>query len=179
MDHSESIKEKTIFDSAQDYYRGERISNALLFLIGAIGIIWTFLLYIWRQGQLSSGLFYSTFPLGLFFIITGAYRFLRSLKRYKNSQDEISGKAYLIDDENAHLQGRLVRFRNKRKVDLTGVFFGFVIMSLSVFGSWNHIILGTSISMTIFSSVLLAFDLFGQFRTEEFIHHITKMEDYP
>ena len=177
MEQLNAISEKSIFDRVQDYYRGERISNALVFIIGGTGITWTFLLYIWRQGQLSTGLFYSTIPLGIFFIVTGAYRFIRSLRRYKSAHDEISGRVYLIKKEKEHLEGRLIRFKNKRKVDLTGILIGFIVMSLAVFGSWNHLILGTSISLVVFSSLLLAFDLFGQFRTQEFIHHILKLEN--
>ncbi len=177
MANIELIKEKSIFDRVRDYYRGERISNALIVLIGGGGIVWTLLLYLWRQGQLSTGLFYSTFPLGIFCIVTGFYRFMRSLRRYKNAQDEFSGIAFLIKEETPHLEGRLERFMNKRKVDMIGIFTGFTLLALSILGSWNHLILGTAVSLTIFSSILLAFDLFGQFRTSEFIHHVKKLKD--
>ncbi len=167
--------EKNIYDRVKDYYRGERISNALLFMIGGGGLTWTFLLYLWRQGQLSTGIFYSAMPLCLFFIITGFYRFYRSFKRYQHSQDSISGYTFLVDEELPHLESRQERFLQKRKVNSIGLFIGFVLISLSILGSWNHIILGTSISLTIFSSLLLVFDLFGQFRTVELIHHLSKL----
>lgn len=166
--------EKSIFDRVRDYYRGERISNALLFFLGGAAITWTLLLFLWRQGQLSTGLFYSALPLSIFFISTGAYRFLRSLKRYRKTQDEISGEVYLEENEYPHLIGRNLRFEQKRKVDLVGVLMGFTLIILCILGGWNHLMLGTSISLTIFSCILLVFDLFGQFRTRELIHHLKK-----
>lgn len=169
------LKEKTIFDRVRDYYRGERISNAILVLLGGGAILWTLLLFLWRQGQLSTGLFYSAFPFSLFFIITGSYRFYRSLKRYRRAHDTISGRNFLMEDELPHLNGRYERFLQKRKVDTISLLTGFTIISLSVLAGWNHLILGTAISLTIFSSLLLVFDLFGQFRTSELIHHISKL----
>ena len=166
-----ALNEKSITDRVRDYYRGERISNALLVLIGGAGLTWTFLLYLWRQGQFSTGLFYSTVPLASFLVITGIYRFVRSLKRYKLAQDEFSGEEFLKQDELPHLEGRLSRFLNKRKVDLAGILLGFLLVTFSILGSWNHIILGTSISLLSTSAVLLVFDLFGQFRTSRILHH--------
>jgi|GEM_PF-3434767 len=166
---------KSINDRVRDYYRGERVSNALLFFIGGGALTWTLLLFLWRQGQLSTGLFYSTVPLSLFFIITGAYRFVRSFKRYNNAQDNISGFTFLVDEELPHLQARHGRFLQKRKVDLVGLSIGFLLIALAVLGGWNHLILGTSISLTAFSGLLLVFDLFGQFRTTELIHHLRKL----
>ena len=171
------LKEKTIFDRVRDYYRGERVSNALLFFIGGGAITWTFLLYIWRHGQLSSALFYSAFPFSIFFIITGTYRFYRSLKRYRRTQDNISGHNFLIEQELPHLEGRRERFLKKRKVDSIGFFTGMALITLSVLLGWNHLMLGTAISLTIFSSLLLVFDLFGQYRTAELIHHLNKLSE--
>ncbi len=169
-------REKSINDRVTDFYRAERISNALLFLIGGGAIVWTFLLYIWRQGHLSTGLFYSALPLSLFFVITAAYRFRRSIKRYRALSEDPEGIVYLKEEERPHLEGRLRRFLRKRKVDLTGFLLGFLFLVLSAFLHWNHIFLATSLSITVFSSILLAFDLFGQFRTEELLHHIRKIE---
>lgn len=167
--------EKNIYDRVKDYYRGERISNALLFLIGGGGFTWTLLLYLWRQGQLSTGIFYSALPLSVFFIITGVYRFIRSFKRYQHTQDTIGGHNFLINEELPHLQDRKERFVQKRKVDSIGLLLGFVLCTFAVIGSWNHILLGTAISLTVFSTLLLIFDLFGQFRTLELIHHLSKL----
>ena len=170
------LPEKKLQDYVKDYYRGERVSNALLFLLGGAAITWTLLLYLWRHGQLSSGILYSAIPLASFLIITGGYRFVRSLERYKNAQDTISGNAFLLNEELPHLEGRKVRFVEKRKVNTIGFLIGFVILGMGLALSWNHIILGTGFSLTIFSSLLLVFDLFGQFRTEEFLHHLNKWQ---
>jgi len=169
-----NLPEKKLQDRVKDYYRGERVSNALLFFIGGTGLTWTLLLYLWRHGQLSSGIFYSAVPLASFLIITGGYRFIRSLGRYKNAQDIISGSAFLLNEELPHLEGRKNRFVEKRKVNTVGFILGFVMIGLGIMLQWNHIILGTAISLMIFSSLLLVFDLFGQFRTEEFLHHLNK-----
>ena len=99
---------------------------------------------------------------------------MRSLKRYKLGADIISGLDFLINSEKDHLEGRAERFRRKRKIDLFGVLFGFFVVTSAMIMGWNHLILGTAISICIFSAILLAFDLFGQFRTEEFLHHINK-----
>lgn len=169
------MEEKNIYDRVKDYYRGERISNALLFMIGSAGLVWTLLLFLWRQGHLSTGLFISTVPLSLFFIITGFYRFVRSFRRYKNSVAPVGGKKFLLQEELPHLEARELRFKQKRKVDFFGICVGFVATSIGMLAGWNHIFLGTSISLLIFSSLLLVFDLFGQFRTSELLHHLHKI----
>ncbi|MFT6807082.1 MAG: hypothetical protein ACJA01_000300 [Saprospiraceae bacterium] len=169
-----TLPEKKLQDHVKDYYRGERVSNALLFLLGGAAITWTLLLYLWRHGQLSSGIFYSAIPLAGFLIITGGYRFIRSLSRYNNAQDTVSGNAFLLNEELPHLEGRKIRFAEKRKVNTIGFLTGFILIGLGISLGWNHIFLGTAISLTIFSSLLLVFDLFGQFRTDEFLHHLKK-----
>ncbi len=169
-----NLPEKKLQDRVKDYYRGERVSNALLLFLGGAAITSTLLLYLWRHGQLSSGIFYSAIPLASFLIITGGYRFLRSMSRYKNAQDTVSGNAFLLNEELPHLEGRKIRFAEKRKVNTIGFLTGFIMMGLGIILSWNHIILGTAISLTIFSSILLIFDLFGQFRTDEFLHQLNK-----
>jgi len=169
------LEEKNIYDRVKDYYRGERISNALLFFIGGAGFVWTLLLFLWRQGHLSTGLFISTIPLSLFFIVTGLFRFIRSFKRYKNSVSSIGGKKFLIQEELPHLEARELRFKQKRKVDFLGICIGFSAVVMAIIADWNHIFLGTSISLLVFSSVLLIFDLFGQFRTSELLHHLHKL----
>ena len=171
------IKAKNIHERVQDYYRGERISNALLAFVGGGGITWTLLLYLWRHGQLSTGLFYSTLPLGIFFLITGSYRFYRSIIRYRNASDEFSGIVFLKNNELNHLEERHDRFLKKRKVDIVGVLLGFSLITFSLIGSWNHLILGTALSLSVFSSLLLVFDLFGQFRTAELLHHLRKIKN--
>lgn len=166
--------EKTLLDRASDYYRGERISNSLLFVTGMGAMIWTLFVFLWRQGHLSTGVFYSTFPLALFFLITGAYRFIRSMSRYNTITEHTSPQDYITSVEKEHLLGRGARFRQKRKVDAVGVIVGFMIIALSLAFSWNHILMGTGVSIIFASGLLLIFDLFGQFRTEEFLHHIQK-----
>lgn len=165
------IKEKTIEEYAAAYYRGERISNALLFLMGSGALFWTFFLFWWRQGNLSTGLFISTLPFALFYIITGLYRFIRSLNRFNSIKNEQLG---FLNEEMVHLEERSSRFRRKRKFDLLGVMIGFGLIVISIILESNHIFLATAISILGFSSFLLVFDLFGQFRTEEWLRRLSK-----
>jgi hypothetical protein len=158
------------------YYRGERISNALLAGIGFVAAVTTFLLYIWRQGHLSTGLFFSACPFAVFYVITGGYRFWRSLKRYQLLASDDEKRKYLFEDETPHLEGRMVRFGRKRKADLTGIIIGFMIIFSTISFNWNHVFIGTAFNITFFSAILLAFDLLGQFRTEELLYHIGKMK---
>ena len=157
------MNELTLKERIEVYYRGERISNAILVLIGILAIISTTLLFFWRQGHLSAGFFYSALPLGIFYIVTGSYRFIRSLRRYQLSIDEIGAEKFLIYKEMPHLEERIQRFLKKRNVDTIGFLLGFFICIALVFWHANHIFLGTSVSITIFSAFLLVFDLFGQF----------------
>ena len=161
-------------DKIGAFYRGERISNAILVVIGIIAIIFTSFLFFWRQGHLSAGFFYSTLPLGLFYILTGGFRFLRSLKRYQSSINDSNAKDFLIKEEIPHLEGRIQRYLRKRNVDSIGFILGFIICILIVTWRVNHVFLGTSVSITIFSALLLVFDLFGQFRTEEYRQYLNK-----
>lgn len=168
------IQEKTTKERAAEYYRGERISNALVFFIGMGMLIWAIVLFLIRRGMLSSGILISTIPFAVFCIITGIYRFRRSLWRFTNIKDVATGDQFLKEEEIDHLAGRTQRFRRKREVDGIGLLVGFGLLMISILFSLNHILLGTSISIIAFSSVLLVFDLFGQFRTEEFLRQLKK-----
>lgn len=168
------LEQKSLVERAADYYRGERISNALLIIIGCGALLWTFFLFLWRQGHLSTGIFFSTLPFALFFMISGIYRFIRSLERFKKITDHNLGAHYLSDEERNHLNGRKERFSKKRKIDISGVLIGFTMIFVGLSFSLNHIFVGTAVSITFASFVLLVFDLFGQFRTEEFLHHLNK-----
>ena len=168
------MNEESIRGHIETYYRGERISNAVLVVIGVSAIVATALLYLWRQGHLSTGFFYSAVPLGLFYIVTGSYRFIRSLKRYRLSIDQSTSDTFLQQEEMPHLEGRIERFLRKRNVDTIGFLLGFIICIAIVFWKVNHVFLGTSVSITIFSALLLVFDLFGQFRTEEYQQQLRK-----
>ena len=164
-----SLRERT-----EIYYRGERVSNAILIFLGIAAIFSTALLFYWRQGHLSSGFFYSALPLGLFYIVTGTYRFIRSLKRYKMSIDDEHSESFLEKEEMPHLEGRIERFMKKRNVDTIGFLLGFAVCIGIVVFQVNHVFLGTGVSITLFSAFLLVFDLFGQFRAEEYSHHLKK-----
>jgi len=157
------------------YYRGERISNAVVFLIGGAAITWTLLLYLWRQGHLSSGFFIATLPLGLFFIGTGALRFFRSFKMYKMAIEQVNDKEF-YSLEIDYLEARVVRFNQKRNVNMIGIAIGFFSSIVAVLAQMSHILVGTCLSVTIFSALLLVFDLFGQFRVEEYLHFLKKAQ---
>lgn len=168
------IKERTIEEYAAAYYRGERISNILLFLIGGGALTWTLFLFLWRQGNLSSGLFFSALPFALFFIITGLYRFVRSLNRFNSVKNQ--GAQFVLTQEQEHLSGRVERFKRKRKIDQIGVLIGFLLIAVAIFINHNHIFLATALSILGFSATLLVFDLFGQFRTDEWLRQIQKIK---
>lgn len=168
------LGQKNIIERAADYYRGERISNALLIVIGGTAFFWTLFLYLWRQGHMSAGIFYSTLPFAGFLLISGLYRFVRSLDRYKRISDKDNGLHFLKIDEKEHLHGRYKRFKRKRQFDLFGILLGFFMIFIGVIFAMNHIFIGTAISITFASFILLVFDLFGQYRTEEFLHHLDK-----
>ncbi len=168
------ITNKTKKEKAAEYYRGERISNALILFVGLGALTWVVLLYLIRRGMLSSGLLISTVPFAIFCIVSGFYRFRRSIGRFSLIKDEDLGDDYLNREEVLHLLGRSERFKRKRKVDSVGLIFGFVLLVVSVFFGLNHILIGTSISILIFSSLLLVFDLFGQYRTDEFLRQLQK-----
>ena len=170
----QEVDKVTLNKRVEAYYRGERISNAVLFLIGGAAITWTFLLFYWRQGHLSSGFFFSALPLGLFYIVTGGYRFLRSFKRYGTTVKALDQNEYFSNEEMPTLQKRMERFSRKRSVNSIGIIFGFLACMIIILLKMNHVFLGTSVSITIFSAILLAFDLFSQFRVEEYLHYLKK-----
>ncbi len=160
----------------REYYRGERISNAAIFFLGGGALFWSLILFAWRQGHLSAGIFFSTVPLSFFFMMTGAYRFWRSFRRYKQDIAPEQLINYLLDDEKHHLDGRCERFRAKRKVDSIGVLVGFAGIVIGLMTHGSHVYIGFAMVIAVFSAMLLAFDLFGQFRSEEFLHHINKLK---
>ena len=108
-----------------------------------------------------------------FYTITGAYRFFRSINRFNSIKD--LGINYITSDEYEHLGGRVERFRRKRKVDMVGVLLGFALLIVAILFNRNHIFLATALSILGFSATLLMFDLFGQFRTDEWYRQIKKM----
>lgn len=168
-------EQKTLLDRAMDYYRGERVSNAILMLAGFAGLFWTFSIYWWRHGHLSTGMYYSALPLSIFLILSGGYRFVRSFRRYNRVM--AGGEAYLDNEMTEILAARASRFRRKRTLDTWGIVLSMTMIFIGLLASWHHVTIGTAISILICSFVLLAYDLFGQFRTEELLHHLSKKNE--
>ena len=115
----------------------------------------------------------STLPLGSFFIISGGYRFIRSFKNFKQAVSSI-GQVSFYREEIKRLESRNERFKRKRNVNSITAIAGFFSCIITILSDMNHILIGTCITITLFSSLLLVFDLFGQFRVEEYLHFLKK-----
>jgi len=158
------------------YYRTERVSSFALMCFGAFSSSIGLAYYLISGSSLSLGIMLGICILGSYQITAGLIRILRSVRRYKNS---ITGQgadtaSFLRSMEYPRIQKKEQRFHKMRMLELSGIALGFGLILLCMISHNTTYLLGTATGLTLQSGFLLAFDLFGQYRLQEYLHQLHK-----
>jgi len=156
------------------YYRTERISSLGLVFFGAFSASCGLVYYLIKGSEFSLGIMLGLCLLGSFQIIMGMIRIFRSIKRYRNSVEAMDSDLFLKNIEYPRIQQKEARYHKMRKLELSGIALGFGLLLFCFLSSNNQHLLGTAAGLTFQSGFMLAYDLFGQFRLQEYLHQLHK-----
>lgn len=156
------------------YYRTERISSFALACFGACSASCGLAYYLLSGSDFSIGVMLGLCLLGSFQIIMGMIRIFRSIKRYRNSVEATDSDSFLRTVEYPRIQEKEKRYHKMRKLELSGIILGFGLLTFCLLSSNNQHLLGTAAGLTFQSSFMMAYDLFGQFRLQEYLHQLHK-----
>lgn len=157
------------------YYRAERISN-IAFTIYAGGVSTGALLhYLWKPTLLNMGLMLGFCLIGTFQIIVGLVRFYRTFNHYRLSIESIVSKSnYISESEMPRIHALEQKFQNFRNVSTGIILIGFAMTIICIMFDASRILLGTSMGLMIHAAFLFAFDMFSQFRAQEYLQQLKK-----
>lgn len=159
----------------QSYYRTERISSAFLSGVGASAATVGLGYYFWKPSPISEGLMLGLCLVGTYQIIVGIVRIFRSRTRFKNGLDDlINQTGYLEKQEFSRLIKKEKTIKSVRYLELGTLISCILILSLFLFIPYTKALLGTLLGLTFHSAFLFSFDLFSQFRLQEYIHQVDK-----
>lgn len=158
------------------YYRAERISN-IAFTMYAGGVSTGALVhYLWKPTMLNMGLMIGFCLIGTFQIIVGLVRFYRTFTYYDLSIESVDGETnYLPETEIPRIHALEQRFHNFRNISTGIIILGFAMTITCIMFDASRILLGTSMGLMIHAGFLFAFDMFSQFRAQEYLQQLKKV----
>jgi len=157
------------------YYRAERISN-IAFSMYAAGVSSGALLhYLWKPTLLNMGLMLGFCLIGSFQIIVGLVRFYRTFKHYKMSIESMKNESnYISESEMPRIHALEQKFQSFRNISTGIIIIGFAMTIICIMFDTSKILLGTSMGLMIHAAFLFAFDMFSQFRAQEYLQQLKK-----
>ena len=159
----------------ESYYRTERISSAFLSSIGAGSATAGLGYYLYKGSPFATGLMLGLCLIGTYQIVVGVVRILRSRKRFKNGLDHIEGESnYLRSQEYPRILQKEQTMKTVRYIELGTIISCVIILAFFLIFPFSRSVLGTLIGLLFHGAFLFSFDLFSQFRLQEYIHQLKK-----
>ncbi len=159
----------------ESYYRTERISSAFLSCIGAGSATVGLGYYLYKGTPFATGLMLGLCLIGSYQIVVGIVRILRSRTRFKNGLDHIEGKnEYLRISEYPRILQKEQTMKKVRYLELGTIISCMIVLAFILIFPFSRSVLGTLIGLVFHGAFLFAFDLFAQFRLQEYIHQLSK-----
>lgn len=164
-----------IKDKIQSYYRTERISSVVLAIVGAISSTIGLVAYILTKTEIALGLMLGLCLVGCYQIIVGLVRLFRSRPRFKNAiLDVDQGQQYLLKTEYPRVVKKENLIKKMRHIELNVVIISVFLLAILFFVPQQKYFIGTLAGLCFHAGFLLSFDLFSQFRIQEYIHQLKK-----
>lgn len=164
-----------IKDRIQHYYRTERISSVVLSAVGALSSSIGLLNYLFQKSELSLGLMLGLCIVGSYQIIVGLIRLIRSRTRFNKCIEGVDKKNnYIQTIEYPRIIKKESVIKQMRYTEISVLFASVAFMIFFFFKANNHYMMGTLVGLCFHSGFLICFDLFSQFRIQEYIHQINK-----
>lgn len=159
----------------ESYYRTERISSAFLSFIGATSASAGLSYYLFKGTPFATGLMLGLCLIGTYQIIVGIVRIFRSRKRFKSGLDHIEGKSkYLSTIEYPRILEKEQTMKKVRYIELGMIISSMIILVFFLIFPFSKSVLGTLVGLLFHGAFLFSFDLFSQFRLQEYIHQLRK-----
>lgn len=159
----------------ESYYRTERISSAFLSAIGAGSAIVGLGFYIWKGTPFSIGLMLGLCLIGSYQIIVGLVRLFRSRQRFESGMESVTRKnGHLRTSEYPRVLKKEEKIKTARYLELGTLISCMIILVFFLIFPFSKSILGTMLGLTFHSAFLFSFDLFSQFRLQEYAHQLKK-----
>lgn len=164
-----------IKDRIQHYFRTERISSVVLSGVGALSSCIGLLYYLIQKSELSLGLMLGLCIVGSYQIVVGLIRLIRSRDRFKKSIEDVDRQSnYIRNVEYPRIIKKEQLIKQMRYVELSFLVVSVAFMSFFLIKPNNHHMMGTLIGLCFHAGFLISFDLFSQFRIQEYIHQLKK-----
>jgi len=165
-------------DHIKIFYRGERITHAALAGFGVSCVLGGAAYHFISNSALSYGVLFGLGLIGLFQILVGLVRFLRTFSLFKYAASSAESDAeYLKGNEFDRVNMLIKKYHKMRNIESIIL----VITMLVFFIGWglkaDKFLLGTAAGLCIHTAMLLIFDLFSQFRSQEYQHQLSKLLD--
>lgn len=164
-----------IKDKIQSYYRTERISSAVLTVVGAISSTIGLSMYIINKTEMFLGLMLGLCLVGSYQIMVGLVRLFRSRPRYKNAiLDVDQDQQYLINSEYPRIVRKETLINKMRRIELNAVVISLFLLAIFFFLPQQKYLIGTIVGICFHAGFLLCFDLFSQFRIQEYVRQLKR-----
>lgn len=164
-----------IKDKIQSYYRTERISSVVFAFVGATTSTIGLALYIIYKTDMSLGLMLGLCLVGSYQIIVGLVRLFRSRPRYKNAILDLDhNHQYLLKTEYPRITRKENLINKMRRIELNCVVISVFLLAILFFFPKQDYLIGTIVGFCFHAGFLLCFDLFSQFRIQEYIRQLKK-----
>lgn len=162
----------------ESYYRTERISSVFLSAVGAGSAVAGLGFYLWKGTQFSAGLLLGLCLIGTYQIVVGLVRLFRSRQRFYSGIESINTKnGHLRTSEFPRLLRKEEKIKTARYLELGTLISCIIILAFFLIFPFSKSILGSLLGLTFHSAFLFSFDLFSQFRLQEYIHQLKKYLD--
>lgn len=158
------------------FYRGERINHISFAGFGASAVLVGFAYYYFKPGALSYGILYGLGMIGVFQILIGLVRFLRTFNQYqKANNSHQADKSYLKTSEMDRITNAIEKLKKMRTVETVIFIIAMLVFVIGWGVNADKFLLGNAAGLCMHAATMLVFDLFTQSRVQEYQHQVGKL----
>lgn len=160
------------------FYRGERITHAAFAGFGLACVLGGLAYHYVSNSALSYGVLFGVGLIGLFQILVGLVRFLRTFNSFKKATDSAATDSqYLKGSEFNKINMVIKKYHKMRNIESIIFVIAMLIFAIGWMLKADKFLLGTAAGLCLHTAMMLIFDLFSQSRTQEYQHQIGKLVD--
>lgn len=168
----------TVEDHIKIFYRGERITHAALAGFGASCVLGGAAYHFISNSALSYGVLFGVGLIGVFQILVGMVRFVRTFSLFSKAiESSESDAVYLKESELSRVTMLIDKYHKMRNVESIVFVIAILIFGIGWALKADKFLLGTAAGLCIHTAMMLIFDLFSQSRSQEYQHQIGKLVD--
>lgn len=168
----------TLQDHIKAFYRGERITHAAFAGFGLSCVLGGLAYHYVSNSALSYGVLYGVGLIGIFQVLVGLVRFIRTFNLFSKATDSATNNSsYLKESEFNKINMVIKKYDKMRNIESMIFVISMLIFSIGWMLKADKFLLGTAAGLCLHTAMMLIFDLFSQSRTQEYQHQIGKLVD--